>query len=101
MKKEVITKESLCDVDFVVTLISALRYGLGRQTYAVDCIATTIESFIPYLSRKDLYVINRDIQTAINDAHSQGHTLGADFDETRWVTLAKKAQARYTELACR
>lgn len=60
-------------------LVYATRYALGRQTYAVDDVATVIAREAPRLSARTRSVLARDIA----EAAARGN-LGADFDARRW-----------------
>lgn len=52
------------DFDFVC--ICAVRYCLGRRTYAPGAVMSFIKQFLPALSDNTLYVMARDIAEADN-----------------------------------
>lgn len=57
----------------------AVRYALGRMTYAVNDTVSYVMPLIPKLDRKTLSVMQRDIETA----PSYGH----DIDKDDWMRL--------------
>lgn len=64
------------DFDFVC--ICAVRYCLGRRTYAPGAVMSFIKQFLPALSDNTLYVMARDIAEADN--------LGdAEIDAPMWA----------------
>lgn len=46
---------------FSGTIISALRYSIGRRTYMPSLVTGFVSSIIPDLQTKDLCIIHRDI----------------------------------------
>ena len=61
----------------------AVRYCLGRQTYAAKACVDYIMPIIPQLDDTTLKVIKNDIEGAENKPHG----LGADFDAKEWRRL--------------
>ena len=74
----------LIDDDFGEMMNWAVRYALGRRTYAVGDTCRFVKSVLPYLDHKTLYVMARDIQekTDLND-------LGDQCDADDWLDLMK------------
>jgi hypothetical protein len=60
-------------------LIYAMRYAIGRATYAPHVVAHVIAHAWPDLSDTDKFVIQRDIREAI----SRG-AAGMDIDVAEW-----------------
>lgn len=52
--------------DFGFVCICAVRYCLGRRTYAPGTVMGFIKTFLPALDDKTLYVMARDIAEADN-----------------------------------
>ena len=50
------------DNDFNFMMICALRYALGRRTYAVSMVCDYISDIIPFLDKESLTVMQRDIE---------------------------------------
>lgn len=57
----------------------AVRYALGRMTYAVNDTVSYVLPLIPKLDRKTLSVMQRDIERAPEYGH--------DCDEADWMRL--------------
>jgi len=60
----------------------AVRYALGRRTYAVEDVVQTLIAERARLSEKSRVVIIRDI----TEAEAAGN-LGMDFDARAWFRL--------------
>lgn len=66
--------------DFGIVCICAVRYCLGRHTYAPGIVRDFIKPFLPALNDKTLYVMARDISGADN--------LGdAEIDALMWAAF--------------
>lgn len=74
--------------DFGFVCLCAVRYCLGRRTYAPGTVMGFIKTFLPALDDKTLYVMARDIADADN--------LGdAKIDAPMWAAfLAEIEQER-------
>lgn len=74
----------LIDDDFGEMMNWAVRYALGRRTYAVGDTCRFVKSVLPFLDHKTLFVMARDIQekTDLND-------LGDQCDADDWLDLMK------------
>lgn len=74
----------LIDDDFGEMMNWAVRYALGRRTYAVGDTCRFVKSVLPYLDHKTLFVMARDIKekTDLND-------LGDQCDADNWVSLVE------------
>lgn len=69
--------------DFGFVCVCAVRYCLGRRTYAPGTVMGFIKTFLPALDDKTLYVMARDIAEADN--------LGdAEIDAPMWVEFLGK-----------
>lgn len=78
MKKPVIR---LDDDDFGAMLNWAVRYCLGRMSYAPGMTIGFITPLLPYLSKKTLWCFDRDIE----ERKRNGWGFGMDFDEKAWM----------------
>ena len=63
----------------------AVRYSLGRRTYAVSDTVNYIVPLVPCLSDKTLWCIQTDIVSA--------NSLGDSIDEVYWMRLLDKVEA--------
>lgn len=70
------------DDRFGEMLNSALRYALGRMSYIVQDTADYIRPLIPYLDNRTLFVMNRDIEEAVDM-----NCLGMKMDAEVWAAL--------------
>lgn len=67
--------------DFGAMLNWAVRYSLGRMTYAPSMTIEFITPLLPYLSDKTLRCFDQDIE----DQKRYGLGFGMDFDEEAWM----------------
>ena len=74
----------LIDDDFGEMMNWAVRYALGRRTYAVGDTCRFVKSVLPYLDYKTLYVMARDIKEK-----SDFDDLGDKCDADDWLDLMK------------
>jgi len=72
------------DVQFIIG--SALRYGLGRQSYAVGLIADFIGENLSLLNEKWMVNLLRDVQDYEKDREN-GLIHDADYDLESWLKL--------------
>ena len=74
----------LIDDDFGEMMNWAVRYALGRRTYAVGDTCRFVQSVLPFLDHKTLFVMARDIKekTDLSD-------LGDQCDANNWLDLMK------------
>ena len=77
------------DDDFGAMLNWAVRYCLGRMTYAPSMTIQFITPLIPYLSDKTLWCFDRDIE----ERQKMGLSFGMDFDERDWMIFWEKVKA--------
>lgn len=72
----------LIDDDFGEMMNWAVRYALGRRTYAVSDTCRFVMSVLPHLDNKTLFVMANDIQekAVLND-------LGDACDAREWHDL--------------
>ena len=73
--------------DFASVMICAIRYALGRRTYMPSIVCGFVKPKLPEMSKKDLYVIIRDIEEA--------HNYGDDMDYRVWIDLLEAAREAY------
>lgn len=72
----------------------AVRYSLGRRTYAVMDTCNYIKPLIKYLSNRTLYCMSRDIK----DQKKDGYGDQCDVDNwTELLDLIDKELARRTD----
>ncbi len=67
-------------LDMQIVLTCAFRYALGRSTYVVDSVATTLEAAVTELDTNQLRLTEREIEQAIKD-----NQIGMDMDKERWL----------------
>lgn len=72
------------DQDFGTILICAVRYSLGRQTYMPGLVQGYIRPLLPYLDKRTLSVMQRDIEEA---AHRSGGLGDARIDWPGWISF--------------
>ena len=84
-KKPVI---DLQDETFGAVLNWAVRYCLGRMTYAPSMTIEFITPLLPYLSNKTIKVFDQDIE----DQKRYGLGFGMDFDEEEWMRFWGKVK---------
>lgn len=74
----------LIDDDFGEMMNWAVRYALGRRTYAVGDTCRFVMSVLPFLDHKTLFVMARDIKEK-----SDFNDLGDQCDADDWLDLMK------------
>lgn len=74
----------LIDDDFGEMMNWAVRYALGRRTYAVGDTCRFVKSVLPFLDHKTLYVMARDIKEKADT-----NDLGDQCDADDWLDLMK------------
>lgn len=77
-KKPVI---NLQDDNFGAVLNWAVRYCLGRMSYAPSMTVEFITPLLPYLNYRTLWCFDKDIEERKED----GYSFGMDFDEAMWM----------------
>ena len=77
------------DDPFMLVLISAVRYCLGRRTYMPDVVTRWIMASVPELPANTAKTMLRDI----NDQRRQ-YGLGDDCDVKTWETFESWLQGR-------
>ena len=68
-------------------MLFALRYSLGRQTYASESVATAIKDNIEKISSDNLKQYVREIRVC--------ESYGMDFDETFWLSFAHYLESEF------
>lgn len=66
------------DTGFIV--LSAVRYAMGRRTYAVELIINWVKEFWDKLTPNDKTCIARDVKEFVESDHSKGD----DCDRKDW-----------------
>ena len=72
--------------DFESILICAIRYALGRKTYAAREVTEYITPFVDLLSDKTLGCIENDLKS-VKDYGDK------EIDEPLWINFLNKVQA--------
>ena len=85
-KKPVI---DLQDETFGAVLNWAVRYCLGRMTYAPSMTIEFITPLLPHLSNRTIKVFDQDIE----DQKRYGLGFGMDFDEEEWMRFWEAVKA--------
>lgn len=70
--------------DFGTILICAVRYSIGRQSYMPGLVQDYIRPLLPYLDKRTLFVMQRDIEEA---AHRPGGLGDARIDWPGWISF--------------
>lgn len=78
----------LDDDNFGAVLNWAVRYCLGRMSYAPSMTIEFITPLLPYLSDKTLGCFHQDIY----GHKSFGRSFGMDFDEEAWMKFWDKVK---------
>lgn len=76
------------DADLGMVLNWAVRYALGRRTYAVSATVDYILPLVPDLNKKTLWCIESDIDEYIR----RGFSLGDDCDREAWMLLLRSVR---------
>jgi hypothetical protein len=71
--------------DFDAIATYAVRYCIGRMSYAPSQVQQIVRFYWHGLSDPARVVIVRDVTEAIDDAERSGRLLGMDFDHRGWV----------------
>lgn len=82
----------IIDDDFGEMMNWAVRYALGRRTYAVGDTCRFVKSVLPYLDHKTLSVMARDIKEK-----SDFNDLGDQCDADDWLALMEAITERMKE----
>lgn len=78
------THETRMDANLAFALgCGALRYGLGRRSYAVSVIADAIRDRLPLFNVADLVRMRRDIEDALAGKSPHGDA-GDGCDQATW-----------------
>lgn len=68
-------------------ILYAVRYALGRRSYAVGQVCDEVMALLPAMSEADREVMARDIDEALSEAAAHGYTLGDPCDDEAWRRL--------------
>lgn len=80
---------ALIDDDFDEMMIWAVRYSIGRRTYAAGDTCRYVKSVLPYMNYKTLHAIKKDIEDH-EDESSPFYGLGDECDKVEWLELKKE-----------
>lgn len=80
----------ICDADFRLILLSAMRYAMGRNTYMPAVVSDYIKRHIRFLDDKFLALATDDIRRHLEDyaEHEPNPNLGKAF----WVHLRQSRE---------
>lgn len=79
--------------DFGLMLNWALRYTLGRETYAPHSVMVYCKPLLPHLSERTLEVMREDIEEA-----AKSNSLGDPrIDAPKWLEFLDVIKAELTE----
>lgn len=70
-------------------IVYAVRYAVGRMSYAVHNVSEYVASQKDSLSNLCKRAIIRDILSTIEDYHAVGRTCGMEIDERCWLRLVE------------
>lgn len=87
----------LIDDDFGEMMNWAVRYALGRRTYAVSDTCEYIKRVLPYLDDTTISVIVMDIEEYVDES-SPFYGLGDACDVANWMSLKEAVQKRIEEM---
>jgi hypothetical protein len=76
-------------LDFQSLILYAMRYALGRKTFAVSDVAEMIEDHMQELNKSTMELMVRDIEK-----ESERHNLGMEMDKKIWLDLVVKLKGR-------
>lgn len=76
-------------LDFQSLILYAMRYALGRKTFAVSDVAEMIEDHMQELSKSTMELMVRDIEK-----EGERHNLGMEMDKKIWMNLVVKLKGR-------
>lgn len=78
--------------EFQDLIIHSERYAIGRRTYVVSNVCTTIKKYLPQLSNNTLSVLIRDIKH-----ETSRNNLGDDCDVQQWGDLLTILEKEYEQ----
>jgi uncharacterized protein YutD len=76
-----LTNEEINDLVFYT-----FRYCLGRKSYAVGDANKYIRKFITFLSDKNLYIIQKEIQKELQESTLDVTNMGCGNFNVQWLT---------------
>lgn len=76
-------------LDFQSLILYAMRYAIGRKTFAVNDVTQIIEDNLNELSKSTLELMVRDIEK-----EGERHNLGMEMDKKIWLDLVVKMKGR-------
>ena len=79
-------------------IVYAVRYALGRMTYAVQDVCKYVKSKKSSLSDICKRAIIKDIVDEINRYHICGQTCGMACDEREWLKLVEMLKGELNEV---
>lgn len=87
-----ILRESMADdVDLWFCILVAVRYAMGRRSYAPSLVANTVKRYWPLMRDGDRQNIRRDVADEVRRAFESGHPewLGDTCDQDTWMDLSR------------
>ena len=85
-----ILRDSMADDDDVwFCVLAAVRYAMGRRSYAPSLVADTVKRYWPITPKGHQQNIRRDVADEICRAEAAGHPewLGDACDQATWFEL--------------
>jgi len=73
------------DTGFIV--ICAMRYAIGRKSYAPGLISQYIKRYWNLLDDNTRRVLKRDLAEELNSARALGVEVGRECDHQLWIKL--------------
>lgn len=93
MKCKGVPVVDISDDDFGCILNCAIRYSLGRQTYMPHTVMQYSRPILPYLTKRTLVCMERDIREAENYGAGYGSET---IDKPAWLNFLKEVQDELT-----
>lgn len=78
---------TLNDEEVLTLWLGAVRYYLGRQSYAVGDMADLLVYRWHQLPHRTRDLIQRDVDAAFSDADCGDRSLGAECDRRQWARV--------------
>ncbi len=79
--KLAVAKRMINDPDLGFVAVVAVRYSIGRKTYAPGLVTDFVKRYWGILNSPTRAVLLKDMETEI----ASGRSLGSDFDAVLWV----------------
>ena len=92
-KNDILSTRKASDDDFGMMINFAVRYALGRQTYAVSEVTSFVTPLIPYLNDKTLWCLDRDIE----EQGRIGSYGDPNIDAPVWMRFLEKVKQELSQ----